>query len=548
VSDPRARLLLTAENQTDPAFRDIDSRLRQLERSGPASTAKLTTGMRDLRGAAMGVRNVLAGFGLVLSARAIGDWIEKALQANQVTDQQRGQLQASALAMERLNAGAQGLAITIGTQLAPAIETAANWWRRFLFPTEGEKVEDQITEMSERALTLSRTLVELTERDPFIDPAAVQRYRDEIVQLQRQISAAKGERDELLISDTAKRNQREGIEPGFNIDEFIGQMNKEVEARRASEAFDLDSFLGEMNASVEARARAEWQWLDDFLGEMNAEVEERARAQAASIDDMLGEINAAVAQRQQEALKDLTIELDPEAEEIASMRRKQQVLLTGLQEKQITETRYAELSIQLAEQTERRITNIRTSEMKKQQQARVTMLFGVSTLFAGIAAISAAGANESKKRFEQDKKIQTASAIVNTLAGVTQALASYPPPVSFAWAAAVAALGFAQVRQIQATTFSGGSASFAGGGGAGSAAVPPTNERMDGLISGRDTGGRGGNTLNVYLTGIGRIDGETARELGRAIGQEINNNDFEFMLPSSRQVLTIRGGGAEGEA
>ena len=44
---------------------------------------------------------------------------------------------------------------------------------------------------------------------------------------------------------------------------------------------------------------------------------------------------------------------------------------------------------------------------------------------------------------------------MNTYAGATKALATYPPPFSFAMAAGAVAMGMAQVAQIRSQSFSG---------------------------------------------------------------------------------------------
>jgi len=74
--------------------------------------------------------------------------------------------------------------------------------------------------------------------------------------------------------------------------------------------------------------------------------------------------------------------------------------------------------------------------------------------------------------FANNKTAATASALVNTYQGITKALASYPPPYSYAMASMQAAMGFAQVRAIQSTSkrSTGGGGRVAGGGGAPAAA------------------------------------------------------------------------------
>lgn len=81
--------------------------------------------------------------------------------------------------------------------------------------------------------------------------------------------------------------------------------------------------------------------------------------------------------------------------------------------------------------------------------------------------------------FANNKTAATASALIDTYAGITRTLRDYSPPQSFAMAAMQAAMGFAQVRAIQSTSrrSSGGGAaasvpSGAAAAGAGNAAAP----------------------------------------------------------------------------
>jgi hypothetical protein len=67
-----------------------------------------------------------------------------------------------------------------------------------------------------------------------------------------------------------------------------------------------------------------------------------------------------------------------------------------------------------------------------------------------------------RKAFEQDKKMKLAQAVIGTATGVTQALASAPPPYNFILAGLVGAMGAAQVSLISGMTYNGGGASDAG--------------------------------------------------------------------------------------
>lgn len=61
----------------------------------------------------------------------------------------------------------------------------------------------------------------------------------------------------------------------------------------------------------------------------------------------------------------------------------------------------------------------------------------------------------NKTAFEAAKAFNIANAIMNTYMGATKALATYPPPFNFIAAAAVVAMGLAQVASIRGQTYSG---------------------------------------------------------------------------------------------
>lgn len=75
-------------------------------------------------------------------------------------------------------------------------------------------------------------------------------------------------------------------------------------------------------------------------------------------------------------------------------------------------------------------------------------------------------ATHNRAMFTLNKIAAIANAVINTSEGVTKALSAYPPPLSFAMAAAQLAAGMAQVQQIRAAQFGGTSAPSIGGGGA----------------------------------------------------------------------------------
>lgn len=91
-----------------------------------------------------------------------------------------------------------------------------------------------------------------------------------------------------------------------------------------------------------------------------------------------------------------------------------------------------------------RIEFEKKSEMEKYQ-------FGIQQAGEFFTALGTA----NKKAFEAAKAFNIANAIMNTYAGATKALATYPPPFNFIAAAAVVASGLAQVSAIRSQQYTG---------------------------------------------------------------------------------------------
>jgi tape measure domain-containing protein len=122
-------------------------------------------------------------------------------------------------------------------------------------------------------------------------------------------------------------------------------------------------------------------------------------------------------------------------------------------------------------------------------------------------AMLSAGTQALDSLFANNKTVATATALINTYQGITKALSAYPPPTSYAMAAAQAAMGFAQVRAIQSTNKS------SSGGAAGGGAVAPTA----GAVAAPQTTGQ---TLTVQGLSRGSFfTGSMVRELAEALIQ-----------------------------
>ncbi len=123
---------------------------------------------------------------------------------------------------------------------------------------------------------------------------------------------------------------------------------------------------------------------------------------------------------------------------------------------------------------------------------------------AKIAQMEAKKLAIQKKAFEQDKKIKIATAIISTATAAAMAYSAMPGPLGIALAAAITALGLAQVALIKKTTFQGGDSS--------GASKPPSEINV---------GGQRSNRVDVSQ---GMSSGETAFLRGsQGVGSNANN-------------------------
>lgn len=113
------------------------------------------------------------------------------------------------------------------------------------------------------------------------------------------------------------------------------------------------------------------------------------------------------------------------------------------------------------ESMRQRNEQLRQIEMQKYQvlnSGQEAFLSATSNLFGNLASIAEKG---GKDQFNTWKAMASAQAAVSTALAVANALTAAPPPINFALAASVGALGAVQIAQIQSQEYQG---SYLGGG------------------------------------------------------------------------------------
>ncbi len=194
----------------------------------------------------------------------------------------------------------------------------------------------------------------------------------------------------------------------------------------------------------------------------------------------------------------------------------------NFQNQLIGETQRKEILQNLELKHQNRLSEIEAKSLTAREKfRRKTALMQTKQVFGELAAITAGVAQNNKTMFKINQVAGIANAIINTYTGVTNALAAYPPPLSFAMAAAQLAAGFAQVNAIKSQSFgAGGSApSLAGtGGGAGTVNTVPA-----------------GNTFNSDALGSGSASEKKTET--RTLVLKDDNPERIFTTKQVRQVV-----------
>lgn len=215
-----------------------------------------------------------------------------------------------------------------------------------------------------------------------------------------------------------------------------------------------------------------------------------ARLQALATISPLG----AVEERRQQRVA----QFEREARENAELARQRELVITGIELDAQREREAAKTQI-MQEAAERRAelqkvaaVNVAANVIGNLTQAAASEVGSYITLTKEMSAAERAAAERSnkvnRKRFNDNKKLQLASAYINALAGFNAAIAQ-GGWLGFGQALTVLSAGLASVRKINNTSYGstgGGSSLGTSGGGAERAA--PTAQDFDPNASDRDQG------------------------------------------------------------
>jgi hypothetical protein len=164
----------------------------------------------------------------------------------------------------------------------------------------------------------------------------------------------------------------------------------------------------------------------------------------------------------------------------------------------LTEEAFAQAKIDLEQQTQDRLNEIRKRGLTEQERfAEMSFRNQAKTVATALSPMTQSVTRESKAMFNINKAAALADAVMNTSAGITMALRTYPPPLSFLMAAAQGAAGFAQINAIRSQQFGSATAapSVSAATPVGATATSPTG------MGGGGGGGSSGQVVTINLTG-----------------------------------------------
>ncbi len=173
---------------------------------------------------------------------------------------------------------------------------------------------------------------------------------------------------------------------------------------------------------------------------------------------------------------------------------------------------------------------------------KANMVIGITKSLAGTMG------NESKKAFKVLKIARIAEAIMNTYAGINQALATLPPPASFVAAGIIGAMGIANVQKIKKQQFRSSSAAasvvpISGGDSFKSSNTPSVPNVEDQAAAANSNSEENANIGRNITYNINNPQGNDGQKLGEEIRQFIEDGG-EIIPTGSRQEEQILQGAA----
>lgn len=382
---------------------------------------------------------------------ALNDLYEENKRYGNYLDQTQSRVvQEATDAQGRLKTAMSGLALQLGATLAPAFEVVYNAIAKFAgFVTTS--LLPRFVAIIERITGIKRAVEDLADTELDLRTQETQRSLDDV---------------NSELQETARRideyaqQYRRFIDGPLKDTRLAGQfaMQHADAIRRQNELLEEQSKLHRELVEIEAARKNR---ADESV------VESAAEADAATRDYIQTLLDAIETENASWEAWDTVSNTFAKIEEEKTRKLAEEAAKRDEERKNETQRMISNLLIELDEIE-------RIEEMKRHARLRTA-----ESALDSLASMTAGVAQHNKKMFALNKLAAVGNAVMNTAQGVTKALAEYPPPLSFAMAAAQAAAGLAQVQAIKTTTFNGN-----GGGTTPSAAgsTPTVNSQPTQVI------------------------------------------------------------------
>lgn len=382
-------------------------------------------------------------------------------------------------ALTRLKGSTTGLSLALAKSLGPAIADVANWLRVEI-PSSVNAAQSAMDHMGQRIHSIWETFF---ENDQISQPIDEARAKLKLLEqqlagsapgsgnatiIQQQIDQQKELVARLQATDDQLAKHRDAWNQTYGVLEEGQNKNFQSNAEFGLGLGGGSSVGGADDPEAEAQAK-ELQKLQDRLA---------ARLEAVDISLM----------SEEQRLFD-------------SYANRQLIVEDAFENELISQERRQELILQLEEQFEEQRTAIAEKGLTDRQKfERMTTMNKVKFQLGAMTQMTQGVASNNRKLFELNKALALADAAVTLPDAV---LKTYNNNGGYPWgiipAALMAAVGLAQIQQIQSASFGGGgagAASLAGSGGTPSNPVPQDSGQF-----GDNNSNRSGGVTEVHVHG-----------------------------------------------
>jgi hypothetical protein len=375
-------------------------------------------------------------------SKANGGFKESAMLATEATVRGFGKVLDVLHALKVVLKGGELIGVGFGAAMVSVAEIVV---------TAFVKVNDTVIGLVNKTIDAVNMLpgVDIATIDPFSDSAFYTGFKAIASDIRDKVGEVRGELHDMAMEELPNSGFEKFLEDVRDRANEAAQAT--VNAQRAIQEASTGAFgdTREPDTAAEDRAR---------------EMEERTRAEL---------------ERKLDAIREYTMTAE-ELEQTAHDNRLA-ILDAGFENELVSLQEHHAMREELEAMHNERISALIDDEMRHRKN---TLISTADFAAQAMARLTSVFEGESRKSFENHKKAAVAAAIVSTYAGAARALQDYPPPLSFAMAAAQAAFGLQQVQSIRAQSFGGGGAAGVSGGAPATPAGGGTTDRQVMVLEG----------------------------------------------------------------